>query len=300
MIDGIPYWGSTTYTDMSRIQKKEVKLKRVSFDIIGGILHFGELNGVIPLTSEYCTYIRDICFNYRDQYIYLPYWEYVTTWVDTAEGHIQGVDEQDGKLGVKHSFIKRKWRLGKTIKNLEVYVPSEDTLYTWKVTEPREQEYKLSEIYRRYIGVAYKWDARGVSTYVNSTFYHKIGREQGNNPEYSLRRKCGLLTYGEGDLFETINYRDVRVYSEMYTQEYDTDYWRRKLEFEVYLYVAMQLADKGIVAEDADSMYHAFINGKIRKYKIEEKGGIPLYLKYYYIEKNKGVYKKKSYERYKV
>ena len=314
MIKGIPYWGSDTFNDIRELNKitdlveKEILNINSIYDLF---FELSKKNNIIRVKEGdryFYSYVRDICFNYRDRIIFIPYWSYKEKKISynaKDKQHLDYIDESN--LVVRYEFCKlidiidnRQTKERKEF--IEIYDVEDKELYKVSIQGLpyiNEEVFSLNDLHKRYINSAYYYMDNEGFDFDNR--YHKIDRQQGYNIEYRIRQQRCLKHWRKGlDDYSLLDYRDVRMYKYhdltsnqklIFTE--NKGYWERRYLFEAYIYCVfaanLQVQEKEY-AVDFEKL------GKSKRVVKYEENDISLFLKYYY--KDYFVLNKLSYERY--
>lgn len=317
MIKGIPYWGSETFNEMRKLSEvsdlEEKSIEDLGVDSIYTLFYeLAKRNLIIRIKEDdkyFYSYVRDICFNYRDRVILIPYWSYlelvreINSNYDTV--HLDMLD--DNLVNIRHSFklmykIIDNRQLKVREKYIEVYDTTLKELYKIRLDNLpyiTNDYFSIKDLHERYLNSAYY--LVDYEDYNFNNRYHKIDREQGYNTEYKIRQKFNLKHFVAGICkYDLLNYMDFRHYKyqeliSILPQNLKDrkGYWERKYLFEAYLYCIF--AEGLEVLEEEYRDRFRLLGNKDRILKYEEKG-IPMILKYYY--KDNITLSKKSYEGY--
>lgn len=319
---GTPYWGENTFNDIRNIPElelEELTLEKISElcndrgllydvkDIYTLFLSLAELDFLFLYgdSEAFLSWCRDIRFNYRDRYIFIPFYTYdtKTVVVDRKVVNQKFLDVVDDRtVHVRYNFS-----LKKTVVNNRKDNFSEKELYLYDYISKKKYHlalptipfiekgvFSLNELSDRYINSAYFLE-EGVTS-EDWKKYFPVNNKKRWNKEYQFRKSLNLPLYK--DSFIDIGYSDVRQYSyhELFEgvrlEEESEPFWLRIYKFEAYLYCIMA---EGLdpIEEEYNSNFRQL--GKTKRH-ITIQGVKPLILKHYY--KDNVTMRRKSYERY--
>lgn len=314
MINGIPYWGNETFNEMRELAKiVEVpeKVLPEADSLYTLFLLLAKKNYILRISEGdkfFYSYVRDICFNYRDRIIFIPYWSYKEKIVSYLSENRQHLDYINGhNLCVRYAFCKlidiidnRQTKERKEY--IEVYDSENKELYKVRIKELpyiTEKYFSIKDLHDRYINSAYYYMDNEGFDFENR--YHKIDREHGFNIEYRIRQQRSLEHWRKGlNDYSLVDYRDVRMYkyhdlasNQKLKFDITKRYWERKYLFEAYLYCIFA-ANLPIEEEGYQKDFEKL--GKSKRVVKYEENDVSLFLKYYY--KDDIAMSKLSYEKY--
>ena len=155
---GIPYWGSSSFKDTREIKNlnnKNITLEEINHlckcrginisirDVYSLFLALAELDFLFVIESDkiYLSWCRDICFNYRDRELFIPYYYYdsMDITLDKKLNDIDYCDIRDNYiLNLKYNYNLNKYILHSNkdsidLKNVVVYDKENKVVYTIKL-----------------------------------------------------------------------------------------------------------------------------------------------------------------------
>lgn len=327
---GIPYWGENTRTDRialvkmdyQRISIEEIQdlckssgvLNRIK-DVYSLFLALAELDMLfIPIKDEeWLTWCRDIKFNYRDRFVYMPYLTFDKFPIDTRSNILENPHlDIAPELGEKIVFIRHNYELqtlevdnrvtGNRLHDIYLYDYKNHKKYHLELPYLPylvQETFSLKELSRVHTNLACSaltLDSEPEGS--RYTFTRVKGSKGYRGAENRYRKTLSLRTYT--DNFKDVKYNDIRYYNYENSLEYvdivDTDkpYWLRQYEFEAMVYCIFA-QEIGVEEEDYKEIFNDL--GSKRRHLTYKEGHKPLILKYYY--KNQFSLRRKSFDMYK-
>jgi hypothetical protein len=322
-LNGTPYWGNESFSDirsLDRLQTKPISTSEITdlcnskgisvavTDMYSLFLALAHLDFLFVIEDEgtLVTWCRDVRFNYRDRFIFVPYYKY-----ETAEyilsNHFKDMSKidliEEDIANVRHnfelcSFILDDRRTGSRVDSIMLYDYENKVKYTLSIKDVpyfSGSEFSLLDLYDRYINSAYM--ASDLRDFYWEK-YTRIDNKYKNNREHILRKRLELKAYSEN--YKEIAYTDVRQYTYEELKESslvpdnEISYWLRILEFEAYLYCVFAA---GVTVSEEYYKGEFDMLGKTLRFLPCSKNGKCLVLKHYY--KDDIRMRVKSYERYR-
>lgn len=241
MIYGIPYFG-----------KEEIEFIDVGtreFESLYDIIEeYAYRKVAVEIDGKWFTWLKDICFNYRDRELYLPYYKYDIAVTDKKYGfrkdyHILKVD---GKVALRYNFELQLYKIDDSIKELVLLdIENKERIRVSWDKYISSNALDINKLYKLYLNSCYK--DFGDIALEHDGGYHYIDRSvaEFKNMEHKLRNEFGLTEYSKNSI-KLDDYRDVREYSynEIIRlkglQDSFEIYKLRRLRFESYLYCCMR------------------------------------------------------------
>jgi hypothetical protein len=320
---GIPYWGTESFSDIRDLVN--LKIEALTLDKIndlcknkGILIHVTDMYSlflalshldfifVIEQDGTWVSWCRDIRFNYRDRFLFIPYYKYKAENY-TIKKHFKDMSKLDlvaeNTLSIKYDFeiatmLLEERTTGFRLETITLYDYENKSKYSLSlrgITHFTPSTFSLGNLHDRYIASSY------VASDLHDFFWEKycrIDNKFKNNREHKLRKKMGLKAYSS--VFSEIRYTDFRQYTyeelnlTSLVSNTDKPYWLRILEFEAYLYCIF--ASSATVLEEEYTVLFADLGVKSR-FLSYVKNGKSLILKYYY--KDTLMLRRKSFERYR-
>lgn len=333
MLKGTPYWGNSTFSDLTGlVSRKPVEIDKNKLsdicnkkgvnicvkDLYTAFLAIVELNLIILVDKDkgFCSWGRDVRFNYRDKYIFLPYYSFDREEIERKAKvkdtkYLDMVNEKT--VSIKYNFKLETLVIDNRESNyrldsLLLYDLDTRDFYNLVISDLSylEQDFfDVEDLYSRYINSSFivtdlvstnrKWSYNTISS----------SKQEFKTNESKMRSYYKLGRYIEGVKPKELKYMDVRAYPfEEIMGDFIVDdeiaFDLRRYYFEAYLYCIF--ADK---IACSDTRFNKELNA-LRKNKRYIRYGrkYPLILKYYYysagdlFESGKKI-RKKTYERFR-
>lgn len=306
-IPGIPYFGLETQDIMDKI--KTSKISRVIeynslYDLIQSEKSPTKLIVIDTNTNDRIygdneisvSYLRDICFNYRDKEIFIPYYIYKIfktpkeskKSMKIYKGHLLDLGDS---IGIRYEYKLCSRAINLTYNEIMLYDLEANDLYMVTFNKYYSKStFNIQELYNNYL--AYCCDNEDYKLLKHTEGYHLISKniEGVKNHERIFRKRFNLNDYQDSSV--NFSYRDVRNFtlSEFEAKlgffDFSKPYWERKLDFESQLYCIMR---DNVIPDDTDiefkEEFKKFMDGKKQHIKYGDE--IKLIFKDYWINYRK-------------
>ena len=303
LIPGIPYFGLDTQSIMDKI--KNSKISRVIqydslYDLIQSekspskliVLDTNTNDRIYGDNDISITYLRDICFNYRDKVVFIPYYIYKIfktpkepkKSMKKYKGHILDLGDS---IGIRYEYKLCSKVINLIYNEIMLYDLEADDLYMVTFNKYyNKPTFNIQELYNNYL--AYCCSNEDYRILKHTEGYHLITKNIPGmtNHERILRRNYNLSDYQESSVNR--NYRDVRnlTSSEFEAKvgffDFSKPYWERKLDFESQLYCIMR---DNVFPDDTDTEFQEefkkFIDNK--KQYLKDGDEVKLIFKDYWV-----------------
>lgn len=356
---GIPYWGKETHKDIENLNDlpleklslsefyaryKEVLIKADLFSDFNhkninspsnlSLYHFtlavGLLNLVYVIQDRdnpqmyYTSWGKDVRFNYRDRYAFIPYYTYNEIYIETQrkleDSPYLNIDNETKELKLKYDFSLEKFIIHDrledfSVKSLTVYDIKKHALIEVDIDTipllPNEiKEFSLVDLNKRYQNSAFiyysyfeaeKHEAKKKDVELEEQgvkgYSYILVKDSPISKESRIRKEQDVPTY-KNDSYKPIAFQDMRGYkfNEMYSdfdifsfteQEdalFSSPFWYRRHIFEAYLYCIFAQNLKPIEVEYQEQFNQLGVTETSVTFNLARK---PLVLKHYYTDKDK-------------
>lgn len=289
-IPGVPYLGEETDKKLEKIYRLPLGVKKYFslYELVQTEKSADTLVIVEQFGKMWCTYLRDIRFDYKHRKVFIPYYTYDVKITDAKYNkkkhiHLMNVNE---KVGIRYNYCLKEIDLSKT-NEIVLYNFSTNSKYIAQFTHLfGEPTFDMNELYSKYIDYSRNFEDNLIHKHTEG--YHIISRDVKGiqNIERNLRIKYALPDYKESSV--DLYYRDVRNLSE---NEFESKigidmcekpYWERRIDFESLLFCAIN--DNSEPKDDFREEWTKVKNGKsFAKYGDK---GLKLIIKSYWFNTN--------------
>lgn len=252
MIKGIPYFGENTqeiYKSIIEKNKKDAQIKTYDslYDIITENI---DKKIIVIIDNKWLSWLNDIKFNYKEDELYIPYFEYELFETDkdnfrgNNKGHLININ---GTLYLRYNYFFKKYSIN--IDNLSLYCVDIDTMQYYILKTNKwilDDKLCMDKLYKLYSQACFKSDDFILNKHSGGYHYINSSTKQYKNKEKHYRIEYNLLNYINYREEDFNDYRDVREYKyEQVVTELgmiDTGrlYRERRLLFESYLYCCIK------------------------------------------------------------
>jgi hypothetical protein len=293
-VNGTPYWGNECFSELrglSEIETCPLSISKINelcnskgltvhvsdmYSLFLSLAHLDFLF-VIEANGTWVSWCRDVRFNYRDKFVFIPYYRYKTEQYELKHhfkdmSHIDLVDSDVANVRYDFemdSITLDDRRIGFRADSVVLYNPESKVKYRLSIKEVpyfSPSEFSMEDLFTRYLTSAY------IASDLHDFYWHKYSRIDNkfkNNREHLLRRKMGLKAY-------------AHKYTELIYQ------------FEAYLYCIFAVGVSPIEVEYKNQFDKLGNSLRFISYCKNDKC---LVIKHYY--KDNVTMRVKSYERYR-
>lgn len=317
---GLPYWGEDTFTTLRSLDK--INFPLVTLEELSDLYNFPAfLSGHVDVFSlfkwfieenllfmveddrRYLSWCADIRFNYRDRYMFIPYYKYETLEVPYgfADREYKFLDRLDGEtVSIRYNFelverVLDSRQSGVREKVISLFDRERDRGFSLSI---EHLPYLSGETFSMHtLHDSYTQLLAGSSNEPDKDYW-RIQNGKFKTKEQQLRSAYELPVYaGE---FNDLNYTDVRYYTleeclERGLLPNDIPYSLRVYLFEAYLYC---VAASGVLPVEEEFKSDWVNLGSRKRFMTVSKNNVPLILKHYY--KDGSGLRKKSYDRFVI
>ena len=247
-IPGIPYFGLENNEVIQEILSAEIADEK-EYDSLYNLVQVEKsVDKVVLVEYEgktWLTYLRDIKFNYRDGFVFVPFYTFDVQIIDVLnrehfKGHLISIDA-GLRVGVRYNYCLREERL--TLENNFLVLYDVTLKKKYRVSFKKyysSDTFDMDELYERYISYSKNYENNLI--YKHTEGYHIISRNVDGMKNYErvFRKELGLEDYLPSNV--NLYYRDVRNLSEadfdvkIGLDMSDKPYWERRYDFESMLF----------------------------------------------------------------
>ena len=282
-LKGLPYSDKVKLNELN--EQKGIPLEIPLYNLI--LYALREHKNYVVFFGKYCTWLDDICLDYKEKICFLPYFVYDV--YDTA------IIPNEKSLYYKHLLLDGN-KVLKVRHNFEVnyhQVVENDILCMYSIKDNQfysvtikgfmneEDKFSVELLYELYRNACFYDYVTDISQHESGYTYIEKQYKGFSNREHFYRTKLKLQDYK--DTLKDIRYADVRYYNyfegiSKYPSIVNSNelFKYRNLEFENYLFCCLQSNKKPIDCNE----WHAL--GKTKRY-IKIKGDVPFFIKYYWL-----------------